>query len=297
MKCHKLSGVFASSSFRYKELIFIATGHLEVRIETIKVQFGLKLDTQTLGDARIIPYITSVDVVTDMDRHDIDIKIWGNIWSDFAAAFEVFFVGTVADAINDAITTGLTTGIPYYANLGLTSTDGYLSLPIPDWTVDWETAASAVITETYLGVGIKGNFFDDLIGEEDPSITIPTLPVHMDEHAEEFQAYVSTYALDTAFASFLDLQKLGGWLYSSVIPATSPFQLTTTDLNTVFPGIEDQYGADLPVDLHYRFDTIGNFNIEEANEIMTAFSNVTLELWVQKDGASDLALSVDSLDT
>ena len=100
LKCDKLSGVFRNSSFRYKETIFIATGHLEVRIDTIMVQVGLKLSTQTLADGRVVPYVTSDHVKTDIDRYDVDIKIYGNIWSDFAAAFEVFFVGSVVDAIN-----------------------------------------------------------------------------------------------------------------------------------------------------------------------------------------------------
>jgi hypothetical protein len=56
--------------------------------------------------------ITSVDVKTDIDRWDVDIKIWGNIWSDFASAFEVFFVGTVVDLLDDTITEILTTTVP-----------------------------------------------------------------------------------------------------------------------------------------------------------------------------------------
>ncbi len=47
--------------------------------------------------------ITGVDVTTDIDRWDVNIKIWGNIWSDFASAFEVFFVGTVVDVIDSSI--------------------------------------------------------------------------------------------------------------------------------------------------------------------------------------------------
>lgn len=64
----------------------------------------MSFTTQTLPDGRIVPALNSVDVVVDLNRYDIDIKIWGNIWSDFASAFEVFFVGTVADMIDDEIT-------------------------------------------------------------------------------------------------------------------------------------------------------------------------------------------------
>ena len=64
----------------------------------------MSFTTHTLPDGRIVPALNSVDVVVDLNRYDINIKIWGNIWSDFASAFEVFFVGTVADMIDDEIT-------------------------------------------------------------------------------------------------------------------------------------------------------------------------------------------------
>jgi len=165
MKCDKLSGVFRNSDFRYKETIFIATGHLEVEIDTIMIQFGLSLDTMTLVDGRLVPSITTVDVDTDIDRWDIDIKIHGNIWSDFASAFEVFFVGSVVDAINDGIKSGLEVGIPTFANEFFTKTDGKTNLGFPNWVVDWETANKGLFTDTYLGLGVKGMFYDDLIGE------------------------------------------------------------------------------------------------------------------------------------
>jgi hypothetical protein len=60
-----------------------------------------------LPDGRTVPAIAGVDITTEINRFDVNIKIWGNIWSDFASAFEVFFVGTVVDAIDSAITTAL----------------------------------------------------------------------------------------------------------------------------------------------------------------------------------------------
>ena len=45
------------------------------------------------------PAVDAVDVLVDIKRHDIDIKIWGNIWSDFASAFEIFFKSTVVGLI------------------------------------------------------------------------------------------------------------------------------------------------------------------------------------------------------
>ena len=100
LKCAKLSGKFIGDDFRYRKDLLIATGHLEVDIDTIMIQFGISFDQKTLPDGRQVPTIKTVDVKTDIDRFDVDIKIWGNIWSDIASAFEVFFVGTVVDEID-----------------------------------------------------------------------------------------------------------------------------------------------------------------------------------------------------
>lgn len=44
LRCDKLSGKYIGDDFRYKETIFIATGHLEVDIDTIMIQFGISFD-------------------------------------------------------------------------------------------------------------------------------------------------------------------------------------------------------------------------------------------------------------
>ena len=70
----------------------------------------------------------------------MNIKIYGNIWADFAAAFEVFFVGTVVDAIDSALHSALEIGIPTYSSEALARNDGYLPAPVFDnWVFDWET--------------------------------------------------------------------------------------------------------------------------------------------------------------
>jgi hypothetical protein len=96
---NKLNANFYTDSFKAKEWIFSATGHLEVIMDSINVGLGLSFTTQTLPDGRIVPMVKAVDVLVDINRDDIDIKIWGNIWSDFASAFEIFFKSTVVELI------------------------------------------------------------------------------------------------------------------------------------------------------------------------------------------------------
>lgn len=99
LNCNDLSANFYTDSFRAKSLIFVAKGHLEVKMETVGIGLGLSFTTQTLPDGRVVPAVNSVDVNVDINRNDIDIKIWGNIWSDFASAFEIFFKSTVVQGI------------------------------------------------------------------------------------------------------------------------------------------------------------------------------------------------------
>lgn len=166
MRCDKLSGVFYNQSFRYKSWPFTAKGHIEVIINTIEVGFGLQFTTQTLPDGRVVPKINGVDITTDVDRWDVNIKIYGNIWADFAAAFEVFFVGTVVDAIDTALYSALAVGIPTFSSEAIAHNDGYLPAPVFDnWIFDWETRDPFQITDTYLGFDVKGLLFDKLLGE------------------------------------------------------------------------------------------------------------------------------------
>jgi hypothetical protein len=65
-----------------------------------------------------------------------------------------------------------------------------------------------------MGIGVKGQFYDELTGEKDPGVEVTDLPVHMDEHQEGFQSFISTYALDTAFSSYLELNEISGWVFS-----------------------------------------------------------------------------------
>ena len=77
------------------------------------------------------------------------------------------------------------------------------------------------------------------------------MPMKMTDHPEKFQAFVSTYVLDSLFASYLSVANLGGTIPSTAIPATSSVQLNTSDttMNLVFPGIKKYYGPDIPLDV------------------------------------------------
>lgn len=163
-------GTFSCGDFRYKELIFVATGHVEVEMKKIQITAGIGFEKTTLEDGRMVPYLKAVNVDMDIDRRDIDIHIHGNIWTDFASLFEVFFKGTVIGMIEDTAEAAMNTGIPLIGNGIMTKLDGYFPIPVfPNWVVDWETPQPAVITDTSFAIGVKGLMFDSSIGEEEPA--------------------------------------------------------------------------------------------------------------------------------
>ena len=142
LTCNDLSANFYTDSFRGHEWIFVATGHLEVVMKKMSIGMGLSFTTQTLPNGAIVPAVNAVDVLVDIDRSDIDIKIWGNIWSDFASAFEIFFKGTVVDMIRDGVRDTLTTTVPTFANDFIAKQAGVTDIgtfddDIVGWMLDW----------------------------------------------------------------------------------------------------------------------------------------------------------------
>ena len=89
-----------------------ANGHAEVDMNTVDIEAGLSFSTRILPNGNIVPYVTAVDVKCNINRFDINIKLWGNLITDLASIAEVFFVGTVAGLLETGIQTTLSTVIP-----------------------------------------------------------------------------------------------------------------------------------------------------------------------------------------
>jgi len=102
-----LSGGYHCGSFRAKEWLFIAKGHIDVELNTIDLSVGLKFDTQVLPDGTVMPQFEPRDVNLDINRFDIKIHISGNIWADFAGAFAAIFQGLICDLLENVAETAL----------------------------------------------------------------------------------------------------------------------------------------------------------------------------------------------
>jgi hypothetical protein len=137
-KNKKVSAVAKCGDFHYHIAPLInANGHAEVIMDTLDIEVGLSFSQRVLPNGNIVPYVTAVDVKCDINRFDINIKLWGNLITDFAAAAEVFFVGTVAGLLEDSIRTALNVALPNLFNSGIGYTNGYFPTPNANFYVDW----------------------------------------------------------------------------------------------------------------------------------------------------------------
>lgn len=243
---NKLNGVVYTGDYLYHIGPGMnAKGHAEVIMKTINLGLGLSFTDQVLPDGRTVPAVTSYDILVDINRDDIDIKIWGNLWADMAAACEIFFKSTVVHAIQDTMTVILTTGVPTAINYGFAYTDGQSNLYMhPTWILDWETPVAAIVTDQALEAGIEGNFWDSVYGEQYPTDSIPVMPYRIDGKTAGFQMYVSDFTVDSLFNSMLEEETVGGWFLYTEVPPTAGWQMTTGFLNKFLPGLSSTYGPD-----------------------------------------------------
>jgi len=125
--------------------------------------------------------------------------------------------------------------------------------------LDWSIASVPKVDELYASGGIKGLLFPEDKGEVEPPVAAPVMPLHDDKSPAKFQAFVSAYVADSLASSFLATNTFDIWTNSSAVPSGFPITLTTSGLDTFFPGLSLHYGADLPINIEYRLESLRNF--------------------------------------
>lgn len=293
--CEKITAAFRSGAFRYKVLpLVVSKGHVEVDMNQIGLTVGLKFVTKTLEDERMIPNIESVDINVNINRKDIKIHMFGNLLTDIGSLFEVFFKGTVVDLIQSTVQFTLESALPTIANSALDYTEGYFPVPlVQNMVIDWETPAPANITESTFGLAVKGLVFDKRVGEKDPAVAIPTVPLYDASKSQLVQAHFSTYSIDSFFTSLTDVFNMQGWVNATEVP-----ELTTDLLNLMLPGIKDYYGAGVPVNVFFKIDRIFDLAVSEKKQAFSGKTNVQLQFWTAMiDGNDELAADISLVNT
>ena len=68
-------------------------------------------------------------------------------------------------------------------------------------------------------------------------------------------------------------------------------QLNTSSLNLFFPGLEDHYGPNLPIDIEYKLERLANFKVKEDDQTMSFDGDMAVKFWVNfPNKTKDLAV-------
>jgi len=180
------------------------------------------------------------------------------------------------DEIRDNITKVLNSTLPDIANKLLEKNDGFISFP---WkthfvTFDWESPQQAVnVTDTYLGLGTKGLFFENGAGEVAPNVPIPAMPYRpTTAPIPGLNLFASTYSIDSFFTALLDAQPIAGWYNSTSV--------TAGELDIALPGISKHYGSNQTVFINYDLKNITDTTIKQKSSTMGAYFTLDLNFWV-----------------
>jgi hypothetical protein len=64
-------------------------------------------------------------------------------------------------------------------------------------------------------------------------------------------------------------------------------------MKLVFPGIENFYGPNIPLDIHLKVKSLGSFDITASDNVMAGLATIDMELWADKlDGTREIAASI-----
>jgi len=107
---------------------------------------------------------------------------------------------------------------------------------------------------------------------------------------------VSAYVADSLAYSFLETNKFDIWTNCSDVPSTFPLTLTTTGLNKFFPGLSYNYGADLPINIEYRLESLRNFTAVQDSQELGFNADLTLRFWVQQANVTEVEAIVIKLN-
>lgn len=69
-----------------------------------------------------------------------------------------------------------------------------------------------------------------------------------------------------------------------------PIHLDTSSLETILPGIENEFGKEKAVSINVKLTDIGNFTISEATQYISFEADIQLEFMVGSSLAVDMTL-------
>ena len=161
----------------------------------------------------------------------------------------------------------------------------------PNLFLDWESKEPIRVTDTSLEFGARAIVSSE--SSKTPA-TFPEMPYKDDAYPSGFQVFLSSEAVNSAFAAYLEEYPVQYWLNATDIPESSPMQLNTHDLEKAFPGIDAHYGPDpRPVNVYVDLVSLSGFSVAKGKEQVSLNGAIDLKFFVDTaDGASELAVDL-----
>ena len=171
IKLERLTASFTTGNFHAHYGILGAYGTAHMKIDTVKLSFGLRPVTQTLPDGKKVPAFESCHYDFDsFDTSDLSFDVSGSFWDGFIDMFKGLYEGKIVDAIKGIMKKELTETLPADMNKLIADTDGKAQLlPNETWWFDFDTEAAGIITDTSIFWGARGIIFDSEFNETIPA--------------------------------------------------------------------------------------------------------------------------------
>ena len=162
IKLRKMTAKFTVGNFKAHYGIFGAHGDAKMTMDSVELEFGYRLISQTLEDGRSVPGIESCYYNFDsFDKGDLSFEVHGSFWDGFVDMFKNTFEGKIVDVIKKTVKKEVVNKLPGDLNTLLSKNDGFVAIPgFENWWLDFMSEEGGVITDTSIEQGIRGIMFD-----------------------------------------------------------------------------------------------------------------------------------------
>ena len=254
------------------------------------------MDSQHLTNGKDVLKINMSDFELDIDSDNLDIEVDGTLIADFISFFIWMFKWIIVPIVIGDINSQVPAAINSNINSLVASSNGLISLDFTPFIgehfvlgMDHSFVAKPTVTDTQLDFFLNGTLFDFEKGEYVPSVgqadlklnpsTIRTLQIAVS--AQVADSFLSTLNRDGVFNFTITNDLFNG-----------TFNLTTSNLKGLLPGLETKYGKDIPVSIGVstESDPISLFQTGSIG------GDVTGDLTFLVDGQADPAASLQWKD-
>lgn len=177
----------------------------------------------------------------------VDISISGSIVADVLNLFVQLLKGILLPFVVNGINKSVPLKIETSINGMIYNSQGLLILEkLGGLGFDFAYTAVPKVSDTQIDFFLNATIFNNSFGIIPPVDGYGDLLIDAGTF-DTVQIDISQYTVESMFLTLQESDKLKIYIDDQMIPATSAFNLTTTSLNDLLPGLVDKYGAGLPM--------------------------------------------------